>query len=49
MSQRGSMGWSGWEENTLLSWLDAQRALPWKIRPDADFEQFQIHRTVESL
>ncbi|CAG8171307.1 unnamed protein product [Penicillium salamii] len=38
-----------WEEENILSWLDAHRALPWKDRSDAYYEQYQVCRSVESL
>ena len=49
MSTRSEVGWSEWEEKNLLSWLDAHRALSWKARSDAYYEQYQVDRSVESL
>jgi hypothetical protein len=49
MSPRNDVVWSEWEENNLLSWLDAGRALPWKARSHAYYEQYQMDRSVESL
>ncbi len=49
MSPRSEVAWSEWEEKNLLPWLDAHRALPWKARPRAYYEQYQVDRSVESL
>lgn len=49
MSPRSEIVWSEWEEENILSWLDAHRALPWKARSDAYYEQHQVRRSVESL
>jgi hypothetical protein len=49
MSTRSEVVWSEWEEKNLLSWLDAHRALSWKARSDAYYEQYQVDRSVESL
>lgn len=49
MSPRSKVVWSEWEEENILSWLDAHRALPWKARSDAYYEQHQVRRSVESL
>ena len=49
MSPRSKIVWSEWEEENILSWLDAHRALPWKARSDAYYEQHQVDRSVESL
>jgi hypothetical protein len=49
MSQHSSLGWPKWEEDNLLPWLDAHRALSWDARVDAYYDQYGISRTVESL
>ncbi|KAJ5742257.1 hypothetical protein N7533_011666 [Penicillium manginii] len=49
MSQHSSFGWSEWEEDNLLPWLDANRALSWEARAAAYNEQYETNRTVESL
>jgi hypothetical protein len=49
MSPRSEVIWSKGEEKNLLFWLDAHRALPWKARSRAYYEQYQIDRSVESL
>ncbi|KAJ5976575.1 hypothetical protein N7481_010282 [Penicillium waksmanii] len=49
MSQHSSLGWSEWEENNLLPWLHAHRALSWDARAAAYNEQYGTSRTVESL
>ncbi|KAI2734726.1 hypothetical protein DTO013E5_9747 [Penicillium roqueforti] len=49
MSPRSAMGWPEWEEKNLLPWLDAHRALSWKARSHAYYEQYRVVRTVESL
>jgi hypothetical protein len=49
MSPRSKVVWSEWEEENILSWLDAHRLLPWKARSDAYYEQHQVRRSVESL
>ncbi|KAJ5749475.1 hypothetical protein N7533_006503 [Penicillium manginii] len=49
MSQHSSLGWSEWEEDNLLPWLHANRALSWDARAAAYNEQYGTSRTVESL
>ncbi|CAG8183999.1 unnamed protein product [Penicillium nalgiovense] len=49
MSPRSEVAWEEWEEKNLLPWLDAHRALPWKARSHAYYEQYQVDRSVESL
>ncbi|KAJ5938304.1 hypothetical protein N7466_001438 [Penicillium verhagenii] len=49
MSPRSILSWSGQEEDSLLQWLDENRALPWKDLPDAYREKFGVDRSVESL
>lgn len=49
MSQHSSLGWSEWEEDNLLPWLNTHRALSWDARAAAYHEQYGIKRTVESL
>ncbi|CAG8056002.1 unnamed protein product [Penicillium salamii] len=49
MSPRSASGWPEWEENNLLSWLDAHRELSWKARSDAYYEQHRVARNAESL
>jgi hypothetical protein len=49
MSPRSEAVWSEREEKSLLPWLDAHRALSWKARSDAYYEQHQVRRSVESL
>ncbi|KAJ5974875.1 hypothetical protein N7481_008582 [Penicillium waksmanii] len=49
MSQHSSLGWSEWEEDKLLPWLNTNRALSWDARAAAYHEQYGIKRTVESL
>jgi hypothetical protein len=49
MSQHSSLRWSEWEEDNLLPWLDAKRALSWEARAAAYNEQYETNRTVESL
>ncbi|KAJ5938423.1 hypothetical protein N7466_001557 [Penicillium verhagenii] len=49
MSPRGTTSWSEREEESLLPWLDENRALPWKALPEAYSEKFGVNRTVESL
>ncbi|KAJ5642792.1 hypothetical protein N7490_006792 [Penicillium lividum] len=48
MSSRGTMSWSEREEESLLPWLDENRALPWKALPRAYSEKFGVIRSVES-
>ncbi|KAJ5471426.1 hypothetical protein N7530_008783 [Penicillium desertorum] len=49
MSPRSACGWPEWEEKNLLSWLDSHRDLSWKALSDAYYEEYQVHRSVESL
>ncbi|OGE46824.1 hypothetical protein PENARI_c103G08589 [Penicillium arizonense] len=49
MSPRRAYGWPEWEEKNLLPWLDAHRELSWKALSDAYYEEYQVHRSVESL
>lgn len=49
MSPRSIQGWAYWEEKNLLPWLHAHRALSWKARAEAYFEQYGVYRSVESL
>ena len=49
MSPRSIQGWADWEEKNLLPWLHAHRALSWKARAEAYFEQYGVYRSVESL
>ncbi|KAF3400078.1 hypothetical protein F1880_008417 [Penicillium rolfsii] len=49
MYARNVTGWSEWEENHLLSWLEENSNLPWTDRAQAYSEQFGVSRTVESL
>ncbi|OGE46370.1 hypothetical protein PENARI_c338G11402, partial [Penicillium arizonense] len=49
MSQRSAHGWPEWEEKNLLPWLDAHPKLSWKALSDAYYEEYQVHRSVESL
>lgn len=49
MSPRSIQGWPDWEEKNLLPWLHAHRALSWKSRAEAYFEQYGVYRSVESL
>lgn len=49
MSPRSIQGWADWEERNLLPWLHAHRALSWKARAEAYFEQYGVYRSVESL
>ncbi|CAG8056241.1 unnamed protein product [Penicillium salamii] len=49
MSPRSASGWPEWEENNLLSWLDAHQELSWKARSDAYYEQHRVARSAESL
>ncbi|CAG8891486.1 unnamed protein product [Penicillium salamii] len=49
MAPRSEVAWEVWEEKNLLPWLDAHRALPWKARSHAYYDQYQVDRSVESL
>ncbi|OQE09729.1 hypothetical protein PENFLA_c099G08860 [Penicillium flavigenum] len=49
MAPRSEVAWEEWEEKSLLPWLDAHRALPWKAHSHAYSEQYQVDRSVESL
>ena len=49
MSPRNACGWPEWEEKNLLPWLDAHPELSWKALSDAYYEEYQVHRSVESL
>ncbi|CAG8214362.1 unnamed protein product [Penicillium nalgiovense] len=49
MAPRSEVAWEVWEEKQLLPWLDAHRALPWKSRSHAYYEQYQVDRSVESV
>ncbi|OGE46861.1 hypothetical protein PENARI_c097G02685 [Penicillium arizonense] len=49
MSPRRAYGWPEWEEKNLLPWLDAHPELSWKALSDAYYEEYQVHRSVESL
>jgi hypothetical protein len=46
---RSATGWSEWEEDNLLPWLEENSELPWTDRAKAYSEQFGVSRSVESL
>ncbi|KZN94006.1 hypothetical protein EN45_041940 [Penicillium chrysogenum] len=41
MSPRSEVVWPEWEEENLLSWLDAHRELPWKARSHASMNNIR--------
>jgi hypothetical protein len=49
MYSRSATGWSDWEEDNLLLWLEENSELPWTDRAKAYSEQFGVSRSVESL
>jgi hypothetical protein len=49
MYSRSATGWSIWEEDNLLPWLEANSNMPWTDRAQAYSEQFGVIRSVESL
>jgi hypothetical protein len=49
MYSRSSTGWSEWEEDNLLPWLEENSDLPWTDRTQAYSKQLGVTRSVESL
>ncbi|KAJ5904779.1 uncharacterized protein N7473_001695 [Penicillium subrubescens] len=49
MHSRSATGWSEWEEDNLLPWLEENNGLPWTDRAQAYSKQFGVSRSVESL
>jgi hypothetical protein len=49
MYSRSATGWSEWEEDNLLPWLEENSDMPWTDRAQAYSEQFGVSRSVESL
>ncbi|KAJ5904752.1 uncharacterized protein N7473_001668 [Penicillium subrubescens] len=49
MYSRSATGWSEWEEDNLLPWLEENSELPWTDRAQAYSKQFGVSRSVESL
>jgi hypothetical protein len=49
MYSRSATGWSEWEEDNLLPWLEENDDLPWTDRAQAYSKQFGVNRSVESL
>jgi hypothetical protein len=49
MYSRSATGWSEWEEDNLLPWLEENSELSWTDRAQAYWKQFGVSRSVESL
>jgi hypothetical protein len=49
MYSRSATGWSDWEEDNLLPWLEENSNMPWVDRAKAYSDQFGVSRSVESL
>jgi hypothetical protein len=43
------VGWSEWEEENFLPWLDENRTLSWKALQYAYYEQYGVKRSPDSL
>jgi hypothetical protein len=49
MYSRSATGWSKWEEDNLLPWLEENSNMLWTDRAQAYSKQFGVSRSVESL
>ncbi|KAJ5267770.1 hypothetical protein N7478_010578 [Penicillium angulare] len=49
MTPHNAVGWSAWEEENLLPWLESNRNLTWKALSIAYWQQYRVRRSVESL
>ncbi|KAJ5288103.1 hypothetical protein N7478_003789 [Penicillium angulare] len=49
MAPHSTVGWSTWEEENLLPWLESNRYLTWNALSHAYWQQYQIRRSAESL
>ncbi|KAJ5267436.1 hypothetical protein N7478_010244 [Penicillium angulare] len=49
MTPHNAVGWSAWEEENLLPWLESNRDLTWKALSIAYWQQYHVRRSVESL
>ncbi|KAJ5100858.1 hypothetical protein N7456_006910 [Penicillium angulare] len=49
MAPHSTVGWSTWEEENLLPWLESNRDLTWNALSHAYWQQYQIRRSAESL
>ncbi|KAJ5100891.1 hypothetical protein N7456_006943 [Penicillium angulare] len=49
MAPHSTVGWSTWEEENLLPWLELNQDLTWNALSQAYWQQYQIRRSSESL